>query len=363
MPSLDLDRHQRKALNDALGSAFPAVSRLREVLDYKVDRRLDDITLGDDYAEIRFEVVQAAEAQGWTAELVLGAREENPGNAQLLAVAENVGLSASTPAVERAIREASPYLDISPLRQAIGEAEVRVCRIEIAVPGGKTYGTGFLVGPDLVMTNHHVMEPVIDKPDLAAGAVFLFDYKVLSNKVLNAGTPFSLASDGWLVADSPLSPIDEEADPKSGTPSDEELDYTVVRLAAKPGLEPVGDGDDKSPDRGWIQIKAPQKEPEPGTLLFVVQHPNWRPLKVVFEQDGVMEHDGPESRIRHRVNTEKGSSGSPCFNSDWELVGLHHVGDPDFDRPAQFNEAIAVSAIAELLEQEGKLQELGGPPA
>jgi V8-like Glu-specific endopeptidase len=84
------------------------------------------------------------------------------------------------------------------------------------------------------------------------------------------------------------------------------------------------------------------------------------PLKVVFEMDGVMEHDGPESRIRHRVNTEQGSSGSPCFDGDGELVGLHHVGDPDFDRPAQFNEAIAVATIAALLEQEGKLQELGG---
>jgi hypothetical protein len=354
VPSLDLDRHQRRALNQALGSAFPAVSQLRRVLDYKVDRRLDDIVLGDDYQDIRFEVVQAAEAQGWTAELVIGAREENPGNATLLAVAEDLGLSASTPAVQRAVRAGSPYLNITPLRTALGEAEMRVCRIEIPVPGGKTYGTGFLVGPDLVMTNHHVMEPVIDKPDLAAGAIFLFDYKVLSEKVLNPGTPFSLASDGWLVADSPLSPIDEEADPKSGTPSDKELDFSVVRLAAKPGSEPVGNGDDNSPDRGWIEIKAPDKAPAPGTPLFVVQHPSWMPLKVVFEMDGVMEHDGPESRIRHRVNTEQGSSGSPCFDGDGQLVGLHHVGDPDFDRPAQFNEAIAVATIA---------KELGGPLA
>ena len=49
--------------------------------------------------------------------------------------------------------------------------------------------------------------------------------------------------------------------------------------------------------------------------------------------------------MRYRTNTEHGSSGSPCFDGDWALTALHHSGDPDFSRSADYNEGIPIEAI------------------
>ena len=63
------------------------------------------------------------------------------------------------------------------------------------------------------------------------------------------------------------------------------------------------------------------------------------------------------SRVRYSTNTESGSSGSPCFDQNWNLVALHHGGDPNFDvghRP-EFNEGIPVDAIVTFLNRQGLL--------
>ncbi len=70
---------------------------------------------------------------------------------------------SSTPALERTIKEKNPFLDVEMFRTKLGEIEAQVCRIEIDTPRGTVYGTGFLLGPDVLMTNHHVMESV-DRP-------------------------------------------------------------------------------------------------------------------------------------------------------------------------------------------------------
>jgi hypothetical protein len=87
-----LNGEQREALSDALGSAFPTVGRLRMLLDFKLDKQLDDISVDSSYEAIRYEVVRVAEAEGWTADLLVRAREDNPGNALLREVAQELGL-------------------------------------------------------------------------------------------------------------------------------------------------------------------------------------------------------------------------------------------------------------------------------
>jgi hypothetical protein len=84
---------QRQALTEALGSAFPSVHRLRELLDFKLDKQLEDISVDSDYRAIRYSVVKAAEAEGWTADLLVRAREENPGNVLLRDFARDLGLT------------------------------------------------------------------------------------------------------------------------------------------------------------------------------------------------------------------------------------------------------------------------------
>ena len=68
------------------------------------------------------------------------------------------------------------------------------------------------------------------------------------------------------------------------------------------------------------------------------------------------------TRLTYKVNTEGGSSGAPCFSTDWELLALHHSGDPNFDldHKPQYNEGIPLEAILNLLTERGKRQALGG---
>jgi V8-like Glu-specific endopeptidase len=60
-------------------------------------------------------------------------------------------------------------------------------------------------------------------------------------------------------------------------------------------------------------------------------------------------------RLHYRAPTEGGSSGSPIFNIQWKLIGVHHAGDRAMARlngqPGTYeaNEGIWIQAIRESL--------------
>jgi V8-like Glu-specific endopeptidase len=54
--------------------------------------------------------------------------------------------------------------------------------------------------------------------------------------------------------------------------------------------------------------------------------------------------------LRYTTNTQPGSSGSPVFDFEWNLVALHHLGDPAFDKlTAEFNQGIPANAIRRMI--------------
>jgi endonuclease G len=50
-------------------------------------------------------------------------------------------------------------------------------------------------------------------------------------------------------------------------------------------------------------------------------------MKVVMTQNYVA-GDMTDTRVRYVADTMHGSSGSPVFNRNWEIVALHHSGRP-----------------------------------
>ncbi|MGE0451625.1 MAG: effector-associated domain EAD1-containing protein [Vicinamibacterales bacterium] len=358
MPSLNLSGDKLQRLSEALRVAYP-MRRFAEMLQFRLSKRLEEISLGADYREIVFDTMMAAEAEGWTAELVLAARQSNPANAALLAFAQEVALAAGAPQLERTVKAKNPFLDVELFRTRLGELEAQVCRIEIDTPRGTVYGTGFLLGPDLVLTNHHVMDQVVAGTVQPSSVVFRFDYKKLASAVISQGSTFALAAD-WLVDCSPPSAIDLQPEPKQGVPSADELDYALVRLDGSPGTAAAGaKADPNAPPRGWIKIGTPAA-PTAESPLFILQHPDSAPLKLALDMSGVIGPNGNGTRLKYGVNTEGGSSGAPCFNVDWELVALHHSGDPNFDpdHKPQYNEGIPIDAILALLTQRGKRDQI-----
>lgn len=54
-------------------------------------------------------------------------------------------------------------------------------------------------------------------------------------------------------------------------------------------------------------------------------------LKPALETQPVIRVVGNGTRVWYKTNTERGSWGSICFNANWNLIGLHHVEDPNYD--------------------------------
>ena len=86
--------------------------------------------------------------------------------------------------------------------------------------------------------------------------------------------------------------------------------------------------------------------------LYIVQHPLGQPLKLALDTQAVLAVNPGGTRVRYRTNTDHGSSGSPCFDKDWNLVALHHSGSTRVT--PTWNEGIPFPKILGLLEPRGK---------
>lgn len=85
---MNLSGQNRKQLRDALLDAFPTKSSLEQMLSLELEKKLDTIALGNNLADIAFNLIQTSEAEGWIENLIFGACESNPKNAKLQAIAQ-----------------------------------------------------------------------------------------------------------------------------------------------------------------------------------------------------------------------------------------------------------------------------------
>jgi Effector-associated domain 1/Trypsin-like peptidase domain len=356
MPTLS--GKQTGRLSEVLREAFVSVDALEEFLDVMLEKRLENIvSLRLNYQTVAFKLIKAADAEGWVPRLIAAACDARPGNAVLRELAAEVGLSGVPRGIdealagarlERTILEAIPFMDASTWHARLGELLTQVCRVEVPAGVRSAAGTGFLVDPDLVLTNYHVIEVLHQNMGNPRDTVLRFDYQRLPDgTTVNRGTEFRLASE-WLVAWRPPSKVDDMIDPGDRLPAPDELDFALLRVNGAPGAQPIGraEGLSQAPDRGWIPLdQAGQDGFDAGYPLFILQYPEDAPIKFMPGQSDGLNANG--TRLRHQVNTKRGSSGSPCLNARLELVALHHAGDPNYDpsrRPA-WNAAVPIAAI------------------
>ncbi|MCK1319607.1 MULTISPECIES: trypsin-like peptidase domain-containing protein [unclassified Bradyrhizobium] len=247
----------------------------------------------------------------------------------------NAPRTATGPEFEAIVKKKLPLLDINVWSESLVRIERQVCRVErSAAPRG----TGFLVGPDLVLTNYHVLQDVIENPLQAPEVAFRFDYKRLSDGTVNPGTVVKLASD-WVVDASRYSKGEADGSPDRELPTADELDFILLRLE-----EPIGAATASAVRRGWINLPAAQPPLTSGLSIMIVQHPRGDPMKLAFDTDANFGSNKNGTRVRYSTNTDHGSSGSPCFDGNWTLLALHHMGDPAWLNPS-FNEGIPISLI------------------
>ncbi|HXA79213.1 MAG TPA: trypsin-like peptidase domain-containing protein [Candidatus Acidoferrales bacterium] len=348
---------------DALFKAF-SEQEFTELLWYRLDRRVGEFASANrSWAAVVGAIVDAYSRRDEEDLLIAKAAETRPRNPGLLRLAstKKAAVAPDDASLEQLIQESNSFLNLSTWLEAAGKLQVCICRIEIAVnSGAKVFGTGFLIAADLVMTNWHVVRCIAALEDndqaypgpraRAADAVCRFDYKVLSGGTTNPGLAVSLAP-SWRVALSPNNANGREPQPDL-------LDCAVIRLSQPLGNLVVGDRHGIPGDRrGWVSLPAMGVAPDfsPRSPLFIMQHPQGDPIKLALSTDAIQAVNANRTRVKYSTNTERGSSGSPCFDQNWNLVALHHAGDPNFapDHPAEFNEGIPIDAIVRFLNERG----------
>ncbi len=249
-------------------------------------------------------------------------------------------MSKSTPplGLEKLLGDNNALRDPAIDRARLEQMEGRVCRIELR---GSPKGTGFLIGPDLVLTAFHVVKSVIRDRSLADALAFRFDYKVGDRTDIRDQQLRTLAKgDSWLVDHAQYSEMDSRSDPKPEVPAKNELDFAVMRLADNVGYEHI---ESRRRNRGWVELseRAPDYQAIRGVIIL--QHPRGEVLKLAGK--GTMLTVADEGlRVRYTVATDPGASGSPVFDADLRLIAMHHAGDPD--KPGKYNQGIPIALIA-----------------
>lgn len=64
--------------------------------------------------------------------------------------------------------------------------------------------------------------------------------------------------------------------------------------------------------------------------IYVIGHPRGGGIAFSLNDNLLLDHEAP--KVHYRSPTEGGSSGSPLFNQNWELIGLHHAGGLEMPR-------------------------------
>lgn len=326
--------------------AFPGWNQLRIMTSDYLDLNLATVTSENENLETQaFELIEWSQARGTLGDLVLAARYANPGQSELEDVARRIGIVATADqpkAVLQAFVDSNQTLiDAAVWRKQLTKLEWQVCRVDVDKIGR---GTGFLVGPDVILTNHHVVRQLIEGGIAGDRVSCLFDFKVVDDEVLSNGVRVPLAGTEPVIASSPPSTHDYEADPKTGDPGPDELDFALLRLATPAGEQSPG-GFDTEATRDWITVRADPVDFAGLDAVAILQHPERLPLKLAIGTGQDLVVNGAGNRVRYTVPTLEGSSGSPVFDAGWNLIALHHAVDPETDDP-EFNQGIPISAIA-----------------
>ena len=163
-------------------------------------------------------------------------------------------------------------------------------------------GTGFLVAPNLLMTNNHVLESKYD----AEAFMVEFEYEKNNKGDVGETTFFQFNPSVFFI-------------------TNEKLDYTVVAVESVAQNNP----EKKLKNYGYNKLASSKKLIIKGERVSIIQHPEGLPKMIAFRENKVIEIK--DSFLHYTTDTQKGSSGSLVLNDQWEVVALHRAGVPRTD--------------------------------
>lgn len=160
-------------------------------------------------------------------------------------------------------------------------------------------GTGFMVSPELMLTNHHVL------PDISAaqGSFADFNFERDEKNRLLPKVVFDLDPDRFFL-------------------NDEELDFALVAVKprSRAGNVPLS-------RFGFNRLSDVEGKAQQGEKVNIIQHPGGSVKRLALQDNDITKR--LPNFLQYVADTRPGSSGSPVFNNQWQVVALHHSGVPD----------------------------------
>lgn len=217
----------------------------------------------------------------------------------------------------------STLLPISFLEMGLERAKA-IARIDLGELGT---ASGFLIDDDLLLTNNHVLED--ERQARVAKAQFNYQ-RTLGG--LNAS-------------------FDEyDLDPDGLFKTSENDDWTVVKVKPKQG---------KLAGEKWGSLKLSEQDPKVDDFTIIIQHPSGGPKQIALYHNVIAFIDPLTRVVQYLTDTEPGSSGSPVFDTRWNVIALHHSGgwlrEPGSNPKQKYyrNEGIHINTVTAGLKREG----------
>ncbi|CAA9200826.1 trypsin-like peptidase domain-containing protein [Flavobacterium collinsii] len=206
-----------------------------------------------------------------------------------------------------------------------------VAKVEIKIASNRfNVGTGFLFKIEnfdelFFITNYHVIS---NREDIhKAKIIFDFELDIFGN---------SLPSKSFAI---------DETGPWYGSEINE-FDATIFKLK---------DEENQLSNYGYIELK--EVDISKNDFVNIIQHPGGEFKQISIYHNIVTNTN--DRIVQYLTDTLKGSSGSPVFNSDWDVIALHHSGggsrpgEPAL--PAGFksrNEGIYINRIVDFVKNK-----------
>jgi endonuclease G, mitochondrial len=250
-------------------------------------------------------------------------REQEPNKQRAAAFAERAAPGLRNFA-EAQIGDTLDYQSASFLARG---ADVRraIGMVEVNLGGESRTGTGFLIGGGLFITNQHV----IKSAEEALSATITFDRELDVARIPLPSSSFRLDPQRFFAASPEAS-----------------LDFAVIALGARLA------GPAAAEALGQCALSPEPNKHVIGMNVNIIQHPRGN-YKQVAVRNNLLTFRTDRSLL-YETDTEVGSSGAPVFSDLWDVVALHHFGQPNLakrdapgsrDVPVNANEGIRISAI------------------
>lgn len=187
-----------------------------------------------------------------------------------------------------------------------------VCHLRVTGPGGGVWeGTGTLLTGNRILTNHHVLFPGGQKAT-AVAVEFNYEMDAAGQKLASTIVQGDVAT----------------------IKSDPADDWGVISVTPPAGIIPI----DLVTNVATAQVTQ---------RALILQHPLGKPKRLAFVRNRVSSVEN--RRVYYLTDTEGGSSGSPVFNAQGQLIALHRAGGTPQKliglEPVKKNEGVRMDVI------------------